>query len=251
MDTTLSLQAPIARAKEDNLAFLAFPARHAAEQVTGTENELFTAIQTILHQTLADVCTKSTAEEFCASRNEAFPKYVQIMTSLAGLVSAVVPGNVINRLTYESFSEMEANFRSEGAGAFGQYVKDQAMFTVWTLRKINDLAKGGRLRCPPRKSLIPADRELAENFVGCVLYSRFHLDCLQMSLHTEKALYPEVLESISDGLRTLVNAYAYIRQASDLRSSLNEEEPIHIDFDEEEQELLSLSMRDVGSTLNA
>jgi hypothetical protein len=72
-----------------------------------------------------------------------------------------------------------------------------------------------------------------------------------MSLHTEKALYPEVLESISDGLRTLVNAYAYIRQASDLRSSLNEEEPIHIDFDEEEQELLSLSMRDVGSTLNA
>jgi hypothetical protein len=251
MDMTMSLQVSIAGAKEDSLAFLAFPARHAAAQVTGTENDLFKAIQTILHQLLADVCAKRTAEEFRAVRSEAFPKYVQIMTSLAGFVSAVVPQNVIDRLTYESFSEMESSFRSAGAPAFGQYVKDQAMFTVWTLRKINDLVKDGRLNRLPKTSLIPADRELAQQFFGSILYSRFHVDCLLMSLHTEVALFPEVLELISDGLRPLVNAYAYIRQASDLRSDQSEEELIHIDFDEEEQELLSLSMRDIGSTLNA
>jgi len=250
MDKTLSLQG-LAGAKEDNLAFLAFPAKRASEQVTGTENDLFNAIQKILRQILIDVCSKHTAEDFLAARTESFPKYVQIMTSLAGFVSAVVPPNVIDRLTYESFSEMEASFRDAGLAAFGPYVKDQAMFTVWTLRKINGLAKDGRLHRLPADGLVPTDRALAERFVGCVLYSRFHLDCLQTSLRTEKVLYPEVLESISDGLRALVNAYAYIRQASDLRAEPSAEELIRIDFDEDEQELLSLSMKDAGLPLDA
>ena len=248
METTMTL-AIDASADDDRLAFLAFPAQKASEQVTGTTNDLIDSVQTIVNTIISDVCSKRTASEFIAARKRYFPQYFQVMRGLGNLAAAVVPENVLDRLAYEAFSELEANFRDEGVAAFGTEIKDQAMFTVWTLRKINDLANDVRLRRAPIARFAEADRELAEDFVMHVVYSRFHLDCLRGSLRTQKAIYPEVLECVSNGLRGLVNAYAYIRQASDLRSEMVEEEPIIIEFDEEEQELVALSMKDLG--LNA
>ena len=244
MGTTmcLSFETP---AQEDGLAFLALPAKRAAQQVTGTANELFNAIQTILGQILADVCGKRTAAEFRAAREEYLPQYMQVMMAQGRLVSAVVPKPVIDRLCYESMSEMESDFRQDGRAAFGQEMCDQALFTVWTLRKINDLANGLGGSSEPDDSQKEAHIKLAKLFVNHIIYSRFHLDCLKMSLRSERVIYPDVLEPISEGLRSLVNAYAYIRQASDLSSGDQPEELIHIDFDDEEQELVALSMKGI------
>jgi hypothetical protein len=245
MDTTLSLNLG-AGAQEDRLAFLALPAKRAAEQVTGTANDAFNAIQGILSQILADVSGKRTALEFRAARDLYLPQYMTVMMALSGIVSAVVPKDVIDRLSYESMSEMEADFQADGRAAFGSDICDQALFTIWTLRKIHELASHIDASLAPKGSLGQTESQLAQMFINHILYSRFHLDCLKMSLRSERIIYPEVLEPISDGLRALVNAYAYIRQASDLRSDAAEEELIHIDFDEEEQELLALSMKDIA-----
>jgi hypothetical protein len=235
----------LGESQQDRLAFLALPAKRASEQVTGTANDLFIAIQTILNQILTEVCGQRTAEEFCAARDLLFPQYMHVMKALSRLVQTVVPSKVIDRLCFESMSEMEADFRDDGRAAFGQEMSDQALFTVWTLRKINDLVDRISASKEPKKNLAEADAELARMFVNHVLYCRFHLDCLNQSLRSGRILFPELLDPISEGLRSLVNAYAYIRQASDLRSDRAEEEAIHIDFDDEEKELVALSMKDL------
>jgi hypothetical protein len=223
---------------------LALPAKHASAQITGTANDLFKAAQAILNQILADVSGKRTAAEFQKARDEHFPQYTMVMMAIGNVIRVVVPPAVIDRLAWESFSEMEADFRDGGAAAFGKDISDQAIFTVWTLRKIHDLAT--RIQ-RSGDAIQNSDPELLKGFVNNVLYSRFHLDCLKASLRSERAIYPEVLESISEGLRALVNAYAYIRRATDVVRSSANEEPIHIDFDEEEQELVALSMKDLAS----
>jgi hypothetical protein len=237
----------------ESLSFLAFPARRAAKQVSGAADDLFRNIATILDQMLTDVTEKRTAVDFCAARDEYFPRYVQVMLALGSLINAVVPPPVIERLTFESLSEMEADFRDDGLSAFGSEIKDQAMFTVWTLRKINDLAQGISASDKPASHLTSDDKHYAASFASHVLYSRFHLDCLKMSLRTNRALYPEVLESVSEGLRATVNAYAWIRQGAALRSAKSDELAFDtaIDWDDEEEGLLSSSMNDWAQDSNA
>lgn len=243
MDTTMALE--INATPSERMAFLAVPAKRAAEQITGTTNDLIANFQNLLDQIIANVCGTRTAEEFSAAREQYFPKYAQVMMALSSLISVVVPSPVVNRLTWESLSEMEADFRDEGRAAFGNDICDQAIFTVWTMRKIHDLVNSLDTSRQPTDTQV--DERLAVQCVSCLLYSRFHLDCLKMALRSETIIYPDVLEPISEGLRSLVNAYAYVRQMSDLRSAGTEEELIHIDFDEEEKELLALSMRDVAA----
>lgn len=234
-------------AKENRLAFLALPAKRASEQVTGTEYDLFTAVRKILAQTITDVCSKRTAEDFKSARDEYFPKYLQVVCAMNRMVKAVVPPTVVTRLSYEAMSETEADFRDKGTAFFGKALSDQARFTIWTLRKIAELRERIIARLSVEEGFVERDSELERDFVTHIVYARFHMDCLLYSLNTGRILHPEVLESVSDGLRAMVNAYAYIRQACGLREHPEEEEIIPIDFDDEERELTALSMRDVYS----
>jgi len=229
--------------QDDTLAFLAFPAKRAKEQVTGTTEDIFRNIGKVLTDILRDVLSKRTSELYTEAREQHFMTYMEVMLGLGKLINATVPRPVIDRLTVESLAEMEADFREHGAHAFGEEMKNQALFTVWTLRKINELADRVT-KASVDAHLIPADREMASKFVGNVLYGRFHLDCLNMSLRENTPIYPDVLECISEGLRNVVNAYAYIKQAADLRGKQDDGDLIHIEFDDEEKDLLSSSMLD-------
>jgi len=243
MNTTMTM--PLNAAQGDTLAFLAFPAKRAAEQVNRTTDGIFRNIGTILNDIMSDMLSKRTAAEFNAAREDYVSTYMQVMLGLGKLISATVSDTVIDRLTYESLSEMEADFRETGAQSFGEDMKNQAIFTVWTLRKISDLSNRICSADAIEPHLIPTDREMADKFVFHILWGRFHLDCLKRSLRTSTPIYPEVLECVSEGLRSMVNSYSYIKQASDLRNKHSDDETmIDIEFDDEEQELVALSMRD-------
>jgi hypothetical protein len=95
-----------------------------------------------------------------------------------------------------------------------------------------------------KPDLVRTDGEMAKMFVSHVLYGRFHLDILKMSMRTKTAIFPEVLDCVSEGLRTIVNAYSYIKLAADVGTKPARDEMITIEFDDEEQELLASSMRD-------
>jgi hypothetical protein len=231
----------------EQLAFLSFPSAKAKRQLPGSTDEAVRNIAAILDQLLTTAIETRTAAEFIALRDAAFPTYTGVMVSLATLVQCTVPKAVRESLTAQSLCEQEAEFRDRALSAFGSAIQDQALFTVWTLRKINDLAQ----RISAAQSL--ADRSEVEDLDAVKMFAfhglrtRFHLDCLTASMRHDRAIFPEVLSTISDGLRSAVDAYAWIRKIFD--SHHVQEGPIleFIDLDEEDTEFINASGRNLGS----
>ena len=234
------------RPLEGVLAFLASRSRKSTRDLSAAANEIFRGFAEYLDEVLKGVIEKRTAAEFETSFNEAFPKYAAITLSLSHFAYVVLPSNVVERLTRESICELEADFREQGLLAFGAAARDQAMFTVWTLRKINDLVtqiSGTEIGTDKQKE----DREYCERFNVYALRAHFSLDCLTMALRLKQPIYPEVMAEIVDGLRGMVNAYAWARRGAALRLSPEGSASVPLPHDEEDEYLLSASMRDMAA----
>ena len=134
---------------------------------------------------------------------------VKLVLSYAQIVSAIVPPNVIARLTAESFNELEADIREHAVQSFGADIRDRAVFTVWTLRRTSDLLQLMAANVPDGDKA--RDHEFLTNFLLHALRARFNVDCLRASMRTKRAIYPEALGLIADGLRSAVDAFAWIR----------------------------------------
>ena len=186
-----------------------------------------------------------TAEDFRKTSTEVFPQYFAAMQALGQLIRIVVPAPALERLMSESLSELEADFRDLGPSAFGSDLSSRGTFTVWTLRKIMDLAQEFGSQLPSTDS--KADADLTMRFVTYAVWTRFHVDCLAKSMHGKKPIYPEVVPLITNGLRGAVDAYAWIRQAVELRAQ-QELEPnlAPIPWDQEDEALLEDSMRRIA-----
>jgi hypothetical protein len=229
----------------ERLAFMGFPSKRAAKQISGSAEDALKGIATLLEQMVAGAIEKKTAADFTAAYEEALPNYARLMFALGSLIRAVVPANVIDRVTAEALCEMEADFRDHALAAFGSSVRDQSIFTVWTLRKISDIGQkltGGDIP----EEIKERDKHFATMFSYHALRARFHLDCLILSMRTNRPIFPEVLEAVSGGLRSAVDAYAWIRQAADLRTK--PEDPVleFNDLDEEDQAFVEASAYDMA-----
>lgn len=230
------------------LALLALPTKQAAKsQLSPSVDDVVKSIGELLSNLIIGVIEKRTAVDFQAAAHDSFQIYGRVMVALSGVITSVVPQNVIERITAESFCELEADLRDHALLAFGSKVQSQAMFTVWTLRKINDLSR--QISSAPNLSeqLKERDGDFAKMFAYHVLRARFNLDCLSASMHSHQKypIYPDVLEVLMDGLRSAVDAYAWIRQGVDLRFPVAEPELASVDWDEEDQQLLNASTLDM------
>ena len=229
------------------LAFIGLPSKRSGKQLSGSVEELIRNVGSILDDLIASAIEKHNAADFRALWDEVFPNYARVMLSLSRIVSSIVPHSILVRINAESLSEMEANFRDHALSAFGPIIQDQAVFTVWTLRKIADLAEKISAAGTLEPALQKKDEEFCSLFTYHVLRSRFHLDCLAASMRSNRAIYPEVLEVISDGLRSAVDAYAWIKQGADLRVTPEETALEPIKMDEEDQEFLEASAHDMAT----
>jgi hypothetical protein len=244
---TLTLQPGMLEspASSAGIRLLGLPAEQSAKkQLSGSADEVVKTIASVLEQLFVVAIDKRTAQEFLAVKAEVFPKYMQVVVSLAAIVSATVPPAVISRLTAESFSELEADIREHALAAFGADMRDRAMFTVWTLRKIAEL-----LPLMVGKTVAEEDgkkeKEFLASFLVHALSARFNIDCLRVAMRSNRTIYPEVLPAVDDGLRSVVDAYAWIRQAVDLYAPQIEPELARLEPDEEDKELLEESMYDM------
>ena len=59
-------------------------------------------------------------------------------------------------------------------------------------------------------------------------------------------VYPEVQDVVSDGLRSAVDAYGWIKQGADLRLKLEEAVINPIELDDEDREFLNASAYDMA-----
>jgi hypothetical protein len=251
MNTALALEAAGLAVRNDRpleavLAFLA--SRRSANELSAPAGEVFKGIAGVMDQLLTRVIEARTATEFNTLFSDAYPKYFTLTTALSRIAQTIVPDEVMDRLTRESICELESDFRQKALAAFGATARDQSMFTIWTLRKINDLL--ARIRENKVDETRQAEeKEFCWQFNVHSTRAHFSLDCLNVALRNSRPIYPEVMPELIDGLRAMVNAYTWARRGAALRDPDNtlfssSVEPLI--EDEEEQALLAASMQDMA-----
>ncbi len=231
----------------DLRALIGLPSKREATQLSESVREIFKVTSGVLDSLLLRAIEQKTASEFTTARSAVFDNYWKTTTALSGLVQVILQPRTVDRLVSESFSEMEADFRDQGLNRFGAAAKEQAVFTVWTLRKISRLLGKITEAGTVPKSKKSADSKLASEFSFYAAWTQFHMDCLIASIRFDKAINPDVLDEICEGLRGVVNAYGLVRQGAELRIPVEEPTLAPIQWDEEDQELLNSSMAEMES----
>jgi hypothetical protein len=217
----------------------------STKQLSGSANDLVGAVVSVLSAMVLRTMEERTAESFEKIRADVFPRYFAAMIALGSLLRVTVPEKDIAWLTAQSLSELEADFRDSGAAAFGEDLRDRGIFTVWILRKIYDLAEEmGKASAAGAVSL--ESIENTKQFAVSAVWARFHIDCLVKSMRSQKPIFPDVVDSIRDGLRGTVNAYAWLRREVDKQIGADVEPVLSpVEWDTDDELLLSDSMRDM------
>jgi hypothetical protein len=228
------------------LPFIGIPSkRKSAGRVPSEIETILESITKILDELLLTAIGAKTCQEFRRTREKVFGRYFSAVKALSDLVHVMLPNQIVERLTSQSFCELEAEFRDQGLARFGPAAKEQALFTIWTLRRtsglISKIAEAGSVP----ENLKNQDAKLASEFAYHAAWAQFHLDCLLAASRFDKIIQLDVMPAIIDGLRAAVNAYGYGRQGLHLRTPEPESQLSLHQWDEEDQELLDSSMRDM------
>ena len=224
-----------------------------AEKSAAEHADFLRGVVGVVDGLISTAIEQRTAASFIAVREVILPQYVAAVMALGSLTRIVLSKQTVDRISLDSLSEIEADFRDSGDSTIGPDLTERGLFTLWTIRKIYDLGREIEDSESTReRSEDDSERasEKARHFVRFGLWSRFHLDCLIKSVRTQKAIYPDVTESLRDGLRASVDAYAHIRQWADLRNPREEQELPAIEWTNEDEILLSDSMRDLDQELS-
>src|SRR5438445_4055882 len=207
--------------QEAVLSFLASVSKSSPRTLTPTVSEVFNGCAEEVSSILSNILETRNRADYRREFARSFSKYVGLTLAMSHVASAVIPRESIERLSRESICEMEADFREKGVEAFGEDVRNQALFTVWTLRKINDLVDqiiASNLADSEKKTDVENCAKFNVNFFR----AQFGLDCLNQAIEMNKDIYPEVIEELTDGLKSMVNAYAHAREGLELRVPTSE-----------------------------
>lgn len=222
--------------------------KERAAKIVDGAGEVVRNVVSVIDDLVSSAIDKRTADDFVAVRAVVYPQYFVAMRALGDIARIVIPKQTIDRLSAESFSEMEADFRELGPSAFGTDLTDRGIFTVWMLRRIHDLAQEV-LNAPSLPESAPKDGDLGMEFVNLAMWNRFHVDCLIKSMRSNKPIYPGVAEPIRDGLRMAVNAYACTRKWADHRNPLPEPDLSSIEWTREDESWVADSTHDLDHDL--
>jgi len=200
------------------------------------------SISSVLDEIVDSLVICGTAAEFQAAREAAFPKYLLAMRAFGDLFQVLLPKLDMERVLTESLAGIEADFTKHGTLAFGPELSQQAVFTIWILRKLKDLSH--ELEGLPK---YPETLEIVDKCAASAIWTRLHIDCLLRAMHANVSITAEVRPLLEDGLKSGVEAYAWLRQAVDRSAGTEEPELAPIPWDEEDEDLLADSMRDLKS----
>lgn len=234
---------------EGVLSFLASRSKSSARVMTPSATDVFKGCSDIVNQLLRRTIETRSGAEFDRVFESEFPKYMGLTMAMSHLATAIVPKSIIERLTRESICEMEADFRDKGLATFGAAVRDQALFTVWTLRKISELVTQ-IVAIKPDESKKKDDAEYCANFNFHTFHAQFSLDCLNLALEAGQPVYPEVLEKLINGLRSMVNAYAWARRGLEARIPSVETVFVKTDLDQEDRDLMEAAFGEASALLD-
>jgi hypothetical protein len=227
------------------LSFLVSRAKSAKRALTPSASDVLRGCTDAVNQILRTAIETRSKAEFESVYGDSFPKYAALTMAISHFATAVIQRPVLEQLVRESICELEADFRDKGLAAFGATVRDQTMFTVWTLRKINELTTQ-IIDAPIDKAKRAEDENSCLNFNINALRAQFSLDCLNMALASDRAIYPEVQDELVDGLRAMVNAYTWARRGLELRVPAREENMDPSPLQEDDLALMDFAFSEAG-----
>lgn len=218
--------------------------------LTRSDERLIKDLVKMLDRQLLAALDSRSAEEFAKVRTEVWPKYVRALRALADTMRNMASEAAIERVSKATFTQISEDLEKQRGTRFGDVLTQQAIFTVWTLERIRSL--GFRLAIqPPTLKQRSADLQLNREYRLCSLWSQFHMDILVAAIEYDRTVPSDVQDMICDGLRSAVNAYAIMEEALLLRHPRAEEPPAEaLPWDEEDEQLLAASMRDMNADLS-
>src|ERR1700733_11186102 len=237
MNNTAVLGHPLELIEPQSVGLVGLPAEKAAQRsLPGAADNLLKSIRQMQDQMVGEAISAKTEAELQETESRVLLEYASLVVAFAHVASRVVDRKTIARLNHESYSELEAEIRTGGEACFGETLKERALATVWMLRKISDLLailQGARVSEGEQDQ----DAEFARAFFYHAVRAHFYVDCLVTSMRTKRALFRDAFPQVDDGLRSIVNAYAWVKQAVDLRFPGRAEASIP-EWTEDDQELL-------------
>lgn len=222
-------------------SLLASRSKESAQAFAPPALEVFKGCRAEIKNILFTIISTRSGNEQRREFARLFPKYLGLSLSISHFVNAVVDRNVVERLSRESICELEADFRDKADAAFGSSVRSQALFTIWTLRKINDvITKIVSANLDENKK--EDDLAACMQFTVNALRAQMALDSLQMAMDQKIALYPEVSEALVEDLRAMVNAYSWARQGLEVRVQPSDADENVPNLDDEDNALLNAAL---------
>lgn len=247
MEAILEMQKSMANGGLGELpAFVALPKKGTANEISVDAHEVFKKVAVVRDRLIMRAICAQTAIEFESERKKVYADVARSQKALGSLARVMAPQSAIEHLVWVALAEWEGDFIENGARKFGENAKEQAVFTIWTLRRINKLlTRIIESKQPEDKDVASKDRELARSFSNWFSWTLFHFECMTAALRSDLAIPPDVLELVCDGMRGAVNSYGLLRQGLELRVPSPEIETGTAEWTEEDEELLASSMADM------
>jgi hypothetical protein len=199
--------------------------------------------QTALCEVIKTLSESKNSDEFVARRDRLFARYVDIMLGLGRILNALTDRAELVQRTKVQLLQTEKFF----AGASEKFcpvdLKDQALFSLWELGKVVDLADFIHSRPPLPDSKREEDMRSSAVCTTELLFGRIHLDCLGYAISVKHVQSDDVREMLSEGMRHFVNGHIAIRFGARLRQEIVNESPVElIPLDDEDHKYIAHSM---------
>ena len=222
-----------------------------ADETANQINALFAQITQVAESMFLLALEQRSADQFRKIVGACFNDYVHVMRAKSDLLRVALQNDSARteRLVDESLLMLESEFKDEGLARFGAAVNDQAIFTVWTLRRSAiHIWKLRDADCSLGADQDAKREELNAEFALYSAWAQFHLATLSTAIRLEKSVHPDVVPAVLEGLRAMVNASGFARQIVELCIPPGEEpELMPYEWDDEDDELVKSSMSDVDA----
>jgi hypothetical protein len=209
------------------------------------DERLLAQLVGVIDQQLLKALAAQSEKEFVSARDKAMERYGRALRALSDTLSNLMSPQKRERLQEIVMPELSADIQKQ-EDRFGPKVTEQAVFGLWTLGRMRILVRQIEEAGDPPPDKKKDDLEFLAEYRWVSLWSQFHLDLLLAAIKFDRPIREELRDQICDGLRGIVNAYAIANDALLLRRPEPEIlAPIALPWDQEDEQLLQSSMRDL------
>jgi hypothetical protein len=223
------------------------PSTTSEKKLVQSDERLVRELVNVLDRQLIAAVEARSVREFCSVRDNVFLRYVRSLRALRDTVSNLVSDDVLEFISDSVMPGLTDDLEKQ-RDRFGEKLTDQAIFTLWTVQKIralgHEIADVGSVSDDKKVK----DNALMYEYHAASVWAQFHLDVLFAAMKFDRAICDEIRETICDGLRASVNAYAIMKDALALRYAAAVEDnvsPNVLPWDAEDEQLLASSMKDM------